>query len=697
MLALFRKEARQVLIAHAILAVLYSALFIALAPDGWLFLPEARPEEIYFGAALVAMLHGVLIGMGVFGLESWARTEAYVLHRGVGPAQIFWTKALAGLLALALVLFVPIAVYGTWHLALFPTIEGARATSLFHLAAAASASVPALAIGAFAARMRKAWLVRWLYALLGLSTLVLTMRWTAVPLGAEILLSAGRFAASQIAIAAFLLAVGGAMFRAGDDVHRPWRGRAGLLAAGVSLALFWTPYAVGISELQVGLTMALFERSPTIVERPGGELVRVQRDDDDFEFWSVDANERRTSVEPLEDYRGWGTRLESNLDLFAPLRTPIALDEPLSRFEPGRAGAFDFDGRAVKDSLGLPLPGVRYETIYTFLRSPRFAVHTPVLRSARSRLEWIDVLPDGSAIPERGQVRIPLRGHGVTGSALLVDLDRLGMWRFPLDGSSRALEPIGLPDDDTLVGFERIEPVFRARVGLYERFGTSDDFALVGRQDRYLWTADGFVAESDAARFRGALAGVLESGVPSAQAWRLEPSGIDGVSFHLAVIDVKTGEVVLEHDYVPRSGRQRGMAAGAVALSLARPAIGSLWSFVGHPYDEREVIRRAGMLRDPYVANGVRPWLALAIVALGIVLAVSTWRWIGHAAEDRAARWFWTIAVALLGLPAWVLCRVLETSRRVVALRMPKSGERSEPMLQTPRDVRVAKLPLMQV
>ena len=194
MLALFRKDARQVLIAHAILAVLYSALLIALAPDGWLFLPEARPGDLYFGAALVAMLHGVLIGMGMFGLESWARTEAYLLHRGVDAARVFWSKALTGVLALVLVMLVPIAVYGAWHLALFPKIEGARATNLFHLAAAVSACVPALAIGAFAARMRKAWLVRWLYALLGLCTLVLAMRWTASPLGNEILPSAGRFA-----------------------------------------------------------------------------------------------------------------------------------------------------------------------------------------------------------------------------------------------------------------------------------------------------------------------------------------------------------------------------------------------------------------------------------------------------------------------------------------------------------------------
>jgi hypothetical protein len=168
------------------------------------------------------------------------------------------------------------------------------------------------------------------------------------------------------------------------------------------------------------------------------------------------------------------------------------------------------------------------------------------------------------------------------------------------------------------------------------------------------------------------------------------------VSFHLDVIDVKTGEVAVAHDYGPRSGWQRAMAASAVALSLARPAIGSLWSFVGKPYDERDVIRRAGMLRDPFVGNGARPWLVLAVVALGIALAINTWRWIGAAAEDRTLRWFWTIAVALLGLPAWVLCRALEPSRRLIAARMPASGERSAPVVQTLRSARTSKVPALQ-
>ena len=172
-------------------------------------------------------------------------------------------------------------------------------------------------------------------------------------------------------------------------------------------------------------------------------------------------------------------------------------------------------------------------------------------------------------------------------------------------------------------------------------------------------------------------------------------SRVDGLSFHLDVVDLRSGQVALAQDYEPRTARQRALAASTLALSIARPPLGAVISFA-MPYDQRVVRRPVGPLRDPFVADGVRSWLVLAVVGLGIVLAVSTWRWIGSRREDRAVRWFWTIAVAALGLPAWVLCRALEPSRRLIAARVPASGERSAPVVQTLRSARTSKVPALQ-
>jgi hypothetical protein len=81
---------------------------------------------------------------------------------------------------------------------------------------------------------------------------------------------------------------------------------------------------------------------------------------------------------------------------------------------------------------------------------------------------------------------------------------------------------------------------------------------------------------------------------------------------------------------------------------------------------------------------------------LGIALAVSTWRWIGAAAEDRAVRWFWALAVAALGLPVWVLCRAIEPSRRTLSLRLPGNAGIVEPLLVTPRRGIAPGVPAMQ-
>jgi hypothetical protein len=691
MVALFRKEARQVLIAHAFIAVLYTAALLALASDSrWLLVPQEQAAETYFAATLIALVQGLLIGLGIFGLESWGRTEPYLLHRGMRASQVYGAKVAAGLVSMALVTFVPIATYALWQLVLFPTIEGARATGLLHLAAGTTAGAPAIAIGVIVARLRKSWFARWLLALLGGCTLLLFLRWAARPIGAEVLPSAARFAAIQVLLAALLLAVGSALFRSGDDVHRPWRGRAALLAAAVALALFWMPYAVGIGEIQSRLRSEIFEGYPDLLEQPGRKLLRVVSDED-YKYWEVDAQERRTSDEPLEDYRGLGFDPGSYLNLFDARGTPLTWNQPWGDLTQRVRAArpFQFEG-PVFNSYTWFRPD-EWSTAWIFLADSRIAVQEKVA-GRRDRLRWFDQRGDGERFSEETVIAFARGANPHYGTSLslpgivLADLSDRTLWGFERSGDEIQLSAVALPQGDTLERIERLHSFFRLRVGLYEPLHTSDGLIFVGQRDRYILTHDGFLAQSAGKPFEEALArGVLESEAAEVQAWRLEPSRINGLAFHLDVVDVRTGEVALAHDFEPRTARQRMLATTALALSLARPPLGEVVSFAARPYDERVVSRNTGPLLDPFVGNGARPWLALAVVALGLALAVSTWRWIGGRPEDRAVRWLWAIAVAALGLPAWVLCRVVEPSRRVIALRAPASGDRPTPLVRTAR------------
>jgi hypothetical protein len=690
MIALFHKEARQVLIAHAVISVLYCAVVIALAPHGWMLLPQEDFAETYFVAALAALVHGLLIGIGTFGLESWGRTEAYLIHRCVTPVRAFLAKTAIGLLSLALVLLLPIACYGVWYLVLFPSIEGASAWGLWHLAAATTAGAPALAIAVFAARLRKTWFKRWLLALLGVCTLILVVRWAAGPIGSEVLPSALRFATMQLAFAAALLGMGCALFRQSDDVHRPWRGWVAVLAAATSLALFWTPYAVGIGTLQGHLRSALFRSYPLIYEDTSGELLRVVRDAH-HGYWRVDEQALRLTSEPMNDSPGLGAEF---IQLFSAAYTPLTRIRP-PMVDLGRrnhVGPFEFEGPFFNSFNWFQRAGeVRWSQAWVDLGRARIA-SLEEWDDGRSRLEWFDRRADDRPFSPSTVLVFPLGRNPDFGNdlalsgVLLADRSDGTLWGFERRGAEIELRPVELPGGDRLERIERLHSRFSLRVGLYEPFNKSSGLLFVGQRERYAWTRDGFVAESTGDAFEDALDDTApESEASMVQVWRLEPSDADGLAFHLDVVDAKTGEVALAHDYQPRTVKQRALAASALVLSFARPPVGELTSFVGRPYEEREVFRRSGQLADPFVGNGVRAWLLLAVVGLGIALAVSTWRWIGSRPDDRGVRWFWTIAVAALGLPAWVLCRVLEPSRHVLTLRLSGSGGRSDPIVRTPR------------
>jgi hypothetical protein len=693
MFALVCKEARQVLIAHACIAMLYSVLLLAMASDTrWLLVPQEEAAETYFAAALVGLVQGLLIGLGIFGLESWGRTEPYLLHRGMRASQVYGAKVAAGLLSMALVTLVPIATYALWQLVLFPTIEGARATGLLHLAASTTASAPAFAIGVIVARLRKSWFARWLLALLGACTLLLFLRWAARPLGAEVLPSAARFAAIQVLLAALLLTIGGALFRSGDDVHRPWRGSTALLAAVVSLALFWLPFAVGIGKVQDRLRKAIFERYPDILEQRGRKLLRVVSDDD-YQYWTVDAEERRTSEDPLEDYRGLGFDPDTYLNLFDARATVLTWNKPWGDLAQRVRAArpFQFEGPVFDSYFWVEPHEARFAWI--FLAQARIAALF-WRHGQRARLQWFETRGNGARCSPQTVIAFPsgvnphFLGEWPLPSILFADLSDRSLWSFEQVGDEIELHSVELPQGDTLERIERLHSLFRLRVGLYEPLHTSDGMVFIGKRDRYVWTRDGFIAQSAGKPFEEALAhGVLESEAANVQAWRLEPSDVDGLAFHLDVVDVKTGEVALAHDFKPRTASQKVRATTALTLSLARPPLGELISFATQPYDERVVFRRVGPMLDPFVGNGIRPWLVLSVLGLGIALAVSTWRWIGARPEDRAVRWLWTIAVAALGLPAWVLGRVVEPSRRVLALRAPASGDRVAPRVRTARQV----------
>ncbi len=695
--ALLWKEWRQAGPAHFLVAVVIAGpLLFALPPEKVLLPSDWDIARMYLAWAIVSIAEGFLVGLLQHARERALGTEAYLLHRGSGRLRAFAAKVLSGCAALSLAVSVPPLAYFLWHVVLSPSVENPLSERLGRFLAIGACSLPAYGLGAFTAQLRKGW---WSRTLLGIAGCLSLLFGVASKTSANAVQTPiGSYLFVQVALASALLAAAFCLFAAGDDETRPWPRRQGLVAAAVLVPLALLPWFFCVGMAQSIVRFELLGTYPQIVEDADRALYFVQElppvsppySEPRFELRSAEGHQLRD--DRIERYRGFGPDFDPFLTVFDPYFTPIESNHPPGDAWPEleHGTPFGFDGAWI-ELLVDQFRGT------CWLRTSDGSVHIVDARpsdefdvKAMARHEVLVRSDTRQGFSSRtlvcpAWIRPPLGGNS---AGLMVDLEDRTLWHVDSNAGGIQLERVQLPGDDELIGTERLCSFAALRAGLYDRIGAGNSLLLIGNSGRYLWTSQGLETVVDRARLAKDFGRhvVPESEASEVTAWRLEPSRIDGLGFQLHVFDVETNQLALSHDFRPESAQQKKLAALAWTASLLRAPAGSLWSFLGAQSDPRDVNRRfASFLRDPLLMGGAHPLLLGTSIALGSLLALSARRRLGRDPRDRAVRWTWTLAVFALGMPAWILYRMLEPSRRRVALQTQQEGAIAQPPIQSPR------------
>jgi hypothetical protein len=678
--ALLWKELRQVLPAQLLVALVLAGIGLRWVPPSTILLPS-KLDFINFNVLwlLICVANGLVVGFVQHARERTAGTEAYLVHRATGHRRPFLAKVLAAGIAIAAVVAIPVSIYAVWHLVLSVSIKDGLTGRLWTVAWVGACSLPGYGMGVLVAQLRKSLLLRAGLAVAGGVTILTAAALASRPWPDTLTTSKEVFGSFQVLATLGTLGIAYLLHRAGEDEGRPWPPQLGSLVAWVSVAAFWLPIAWIVAGSQQSARYRILAAYPEIVEDSAANLYLV-----------------------LDEWDSWGTE-------------PVALqraDGSILQLLPGDLGGiFDAEWTALQQTH--PIQGIVEASPISVLEfdGPWVPLGWPSMQSSaelsfediwfgrtEGHLYWVNRKGEG---PQR-LVRL---GKGLDNDRFsertvvtflwptiedafsfeyLVDLEDLTIWRPSIEGMDPLqLLQVQLPEDDSLAALERTYDKWYLRVGIYKS-SEPNGWILVGKQKRYA-TPLGDPPE------------VLPHDLPESQAaaakvWRMEPSRIDGLAFHLEIVDAKSRERAFAHDFCPSTKNQKQWAGVAWLLTLARPPIGSLWSWLGAEFDPRD-IRRATthVFVDPLLLGGSHPGLFSASLALGVVLAWRAGRRLGNDPRERATRWTWTALVFALGLPAWCLFRLLEPSRRVLAERSKHTGSIASALIVTPRQRVVLK------
>jgi hypothetical protein len=717
MKALLWKEWRQAGPAHFLVAVVIAGpLILALPPERVLLPSHWHSATVYLVWAIVAIVEGFLLGLLQHSRERVQGTEAYLVQRASGQLRAFAAKVACGIAALTLAVSLPPLAYFFWHVVVSPTIENPLNERLGHFLVVGACSLPAYALGAFTAQLRKGWWSRLLLGFAGcLSLLFAVAVASQTPAGAD-RTPIGPYLAVQLVLASVWLAGAYCLFRAGED-DRPWPRRQALAAAVLFLPLILLPWLMTVATVQTTFRFELLGTYPQIVEDADRALYLVRRvppSGSEHEtrakprFELFDAQGSPLRDERIQSYRGFGQDFDPFLTLFDASTTPLRWVHPQedTTLEPRYRTPFGFDGVWIPLQVANTWPWNRWfrpsDGTVHFLGSDPDETSRTEQRTRRVVLTRPDTGKgfSPSTLVHSAWFKRPLSGFG--GESLLIDLQDHTLWHSHGSAAGLYLEPILLPQRDELVGTERLYSFAGLRAGLYDRTGDiGESVLLVGKEGRYLWHAsnalepivDRLQLPSDFGRQV-----VPESDAGEVIAWRLEPARVDGLGVQLDVLDVESNQVALSHDFRPESTQQKRLAAQAWLTSLLRAPGGSLWTYFAAQHDPRDVnLPLSSYFRDPLLLGGAHTLLLGTSVAVGCLLAALTWRRLGRDPRDRAVRWTWTIAVFAFGVAAWLLCWMLEPSRRRLAARMRRQEAIGQPLIQSPRSTSVREPALSSI
>lgn len=665
MKSLLAKELRQVLPAHALLALLFTVGWrLVVSPDDAVVPHAGDLGERHRLLAMVYLAEGLVLGFALFGMERWNRTEAYLVHRGTGPGGAFAAKLVAGLAALALLIAAPPLVFALSHLVAGTWIADAPLTPLVHAMAASTTALGGLAAGVFGAQLRGGWGRRVGLAVLGACSVLYAAKVGASPVEALGQASLVRFVLLQLALAVGVLCAAFGLFRAGEDAGRAWPPATAAAFAAACLALFTLPYIVGPMAITRAVRNAAIVAGPQVLQDAAGKLYLAQRRGQ--REWSIrDAQGGAVSEALASSYDGYGRKDAPFLSLYRPHSTPLSWlgpqDDAGEPF-PARAWVFERPTRRVLTPAG--------DAWYDIAGGRIGAVVRDEARNGR----WVEI-----DAPPRMAVSYPEgRPFGERHAPLLVDASAGRLWSLEADpGREPVLVERLLPQGERVLGVVRVQSKARLRVGLYEPIAYSSSLAVVGERGPYLWDGERSAPLAEIEPTWLEDSGALESD-PSAVAFQLLPTDIDGLGYTLEVRDAASGELRLRSEY-----RASGFGALLMrAATLVSAPAAALISWTRPPLVPRRAdASPAGPFSDPLLAGRAHGGLLLAVVLLGAVLALSTWRRLGRDGTPPLARALWTAGALTLGPSVWFLARALAPARTPApraARREPAVRERLE-------------------
>lgn len=626
MIALLRKDLPWLLVVGVGGLV---TLSIVLCQEGFLYvwvLPPARLE----GTFHASWICGAVLGFVAAGYDEALGRREFLRHRPVSPVRLHAARVLGcALVLLCWFVLTPITPWLTeagfgWNADLLRTRHAVSVVATM-LPAASTA-----AIALFGATLPTHLSVR-----LGVSAAAFFLVFSAIEIAAtpidrrdDWLWSLPWFALLHGATALLFTAASFALPAHAHDPDRPWPEPSRSIGAGLGTTVFAAFVAAVLAMLQGASHQTLQDLWPQLTRVDGTLQLAIRRlDGPRFVWYPVDREHRVT-----------GPRLESRVERpwdsspRATLRSKdLEIREP--RFHPwhtlvGRCALLHLE-----DGIHLLQASWRGRALLTPARRP----------------DGTPLAPDASLLVTRG----PGRQH-----TLVLEPGR-ALWRID-DEDPQRLHPLHLPGDDRLHDVRTVRPDDQARKARIEIedlvYQAVDDqvLAIVGANGVYELRGDDVVPARDWVHAQVTRREVAEDPQP-----RAHGAG-DPLHEHVRLV-AADGTVLFEHDYAPRTVRERLHAALMLLWSCARPPVLQLPSHLGAATTD------ASAFADPLIAGGRRTWLVALGVALALLCAFAAQLRLRRFGAPAPVRRFWFALTALLG-PAALLASCVVERRRAYAL-----------------------------
>ncbi len=667
MRALIRKEWAQARVnVILVLAALVALWFLVFEDTDLLWPPGWSDDETMNFAALLALFAGLQLGFAQFASESLWKTRQLLTHRATGAQGAFRAKCLVGLTGATVFAFGPPLIWSLVQRWNSPWQHDGMWSRVLDFALVSTIAWSAWSYAALCSQLRHGMGLRCLATFTAGAGL-----FGVAALGSMALLHAPAWCDWLFPVASALMALvvawcAGRAFCAGVDPDIPLRNRAGIaLASGLLLVAGPPLMLVGraASSFAAG---ELRDSFAVLAILPEGEVLRADFDRDGFVV-RRDADGREHEDARLRDReskhpRGWR---QGVLTAFAPYWLDWGWPEPDQKMRMvARGRAFAFGGAWTPVA-----PWRRIDINNASIARGEYFEHRTgryhVFLSEEGRPRHVQWATNASAQCVRVW-NVADRTHDV-----LVDLERLTMLRrVEVDGRFSMVEA-HLPEGDRLLGVERLVTSAWAKVGYRAPFSYENAGVLRGERGLYVPSGDGFAPY------------VMEEGATSVptsvaddmQRYSVSYAEYDALDPTLEVVEIASGkQLFLGSVARPGIGQTATHALAYLACFCAPPPSLLLSYSRATPWANRSAWDMHALL------GGKRPWL----LALGLGFAA----WLAWNVHKEARLWrrspglaiFWTAAVLVLGLPAWVLFRWCEPKPAAQPQATAKAGRRVESM-----------------